>query len=54
MSQPAFSALAPLPFDLVYDDGEPLESGWHVAEQGRSDFYGSWRGTGWWARRTGR
>jgi Uma2 family endonuclease len=53
MSQPAFSALAPLPFDLVYDDGEPLESGWHVyqsrllldlipqamAEQGRSDFY---------------
>jgi Uma2 family endonuclease len=53
MSQPAFSALAPLPFDLVYDDGEPLDSGWHVlqfrllvdlipqamAEQGRSDFY---------------
>lgn len=53
MSQPAFSALAPLPFDLVYDDGEPLESGWHffqihllvelisqaMMEQGRSDFY---------------
>lgn len=53
MSQPAFSALAPLPFDIVYDDGEPLESGWHyhqshllvhlisqaMAEQGRSDFY---------------
>jgi Uma2 family endonuclease len=53
MSQPAFSALAPLPFDLVYDDGEPLDSGWHVfqfrlllelisqamAEQGRSEFY---------------
>lgn len=53
MSQPAFSALAPLPFDLVYSDGEPSESGWHVyqfhllldlisqamAEQGRSDFY---------------
>lgn len=53
MSQPAFSALAPLPFDLVYDDGEPLDSGWHVyqlrllldlipqamTEQGRSDFY---------------
>ena len=50
MSPPA---LAPLPFDLVYDDGEPLDSGWHVfqfcllldlipqamAEQGRSDFY---------------
>lgn len=54
MSQPAFAALAPLPFELVYDDGVPLESEWHVeqlpllrtvirkalAEQGRSDdFY---------------
>ena len=53
MSQPAYSALAPLPFDLVYDDGEPLESGWHVfqfhllldlipramTEQGRKDTY---------------
>jgi len=54
MSQPAVSALAPLPFDLVYDDGEPLETEWHtwqfpllrglirqlmVEEQGRRDFY---------------
>ncbi|HVR97248.1 MAG TPA: Uma2 family endonuclease [Thermoanaerobaculia bacterium] len=52
MSQPAV-ALAPLPFELVLDDGEPLESEWHVlqilllwalirqamAEQGRTDFY---------------
>ncbi len=30
MSQPAGSALAPLPFELVYSDGEPLESNWHV------------------------
>lgn len=51
MSQPA--ALAPLPFELVYDDGEPLETEWHtfelpllrevigqaMAEQGRTDFY---------------
>lgn len=50
MSPPA---PAPLPFDLVYDDGEPLDSGWHVLqfcllldlipqammEQGRRDFY---------------
>jgi Uma2 family endonuclease len=53
MSQPAVSALAPLPFDLVYDDGEPLETYWHVqqihlllhlirramAEQERTDFF---------------
>ncbi|HVS00133.1 MAG TPA: Uma2 family endonuclease, partial [Thermoanaerobaculia bacterium] len=52
MSQPAV-ALAPLPFELVLDDGEPLESEWHIlqifllwellrqamAEQGRADFY---------------
>jgi Uma2 family endonuclease len=52
MSQPAV-ALAPLPFELVLSDGEPLESEWHVlqlhllwdlirqtmAEQGRTDFY---------------
>ncbi|HSN85255.1 MAG TPA: Uma2 family endonuclease, partial [Thermoanaerobaculia bacterium] len=52
MSQPA-TALAPLPFELVYDDGEPLETEWHtleypllmevirqaMAEQGRTDFY---------------
>jgi Uma2 family endonuclease len=55
MSQPAVSALAPLPFELVYDDGEPLETHWHVeqthllphlirhamAEQGRTDFFAS-------------
>jgi Uma2 family endonuclease len=53
MSQPAVSALAPLPFDLVYDDGEPLETEWHtwaypllrglirqhMEEIGRADFY---------------
>jgi len=53
MGQPAVSALAPLPFELVYDDGEPLETEWHVlehtllrklirqtmAEQSRADFY---------------
>ena len=53
MSQPAASVLAPLPFELVYDDGEPLETEWHtlaypflrslirqaMAEQGRTDFY---------------
>jgi Uma2 family endonuclease len=53
MSQPAYSALAPLPFELVYDDGEPLESDWHVQQlgllregilrameaQGRTDFH---------------
>src|SRR5947209_15978534 len=52
MSQPAV-ALAPLPFELVYSDGEPLETKWHtleypllreligqvMAEQGRTDFY---------------
>lgn len=53
MSQPAVRALAPLPFELVFDDGEPLETGWHVrqihlmmdlldramVEQGRTDFF---------------
>ncbi|HEX9943456.1 MAG TPA: Uma2 family endonuclease [Thermoanaerobaculia bacterium] len=53
MSQPAVAALAPLPFDLVYSDGEPLETKWHflqialflevirlaMAERGRSDFF---------------
>lgn len=53
MSQPAFAALAPLPFELVLDDGEPLESDWHtvefpllrelilqaMAEQGRTDCF---------------
>jgi Uma2 family endonuclease len=53
MSQPAVAALAPLPFELVYDDGQPLESDWHsiqlpllqellyqaMAEQGRADFF---------------
>jgi Uma2 family endonuclease len=50
MSQPA---LSDLPFELVYSDGEPLETGWHIlqipllmelirqvmAERGRSDFF---------------
>jgi Uma2 family endonuclease len=53
MSQQAAAALAPLPFELVYDDGEPLETEWHtlefpllrwlirqaMAERGRADFY---------------
>ncbi len=53
MSQPAVSALPPLPFELVYSDGEPLETGWHalqlpllwelihlaMVEQKRSDYY---------------
>ncbi len=53
MSQPAVAALAPLPFELVLDDGEPLETEWHtlefpflrelirqtMAEHGRTDFY---------------
>lgn len=53
MSQPAASAFAPLPFELVYDDGEPLETHWHaqqlpllyeqiyqvMVEQGRTDFH---------------
>ena len=52
MSQPA-AALAPLPFELVYSDGEPLETNWHclemnlfievirqaMAERGRTDFF---------------
>jgi Uma2 family endonuclease len=52
MSQPV-RALAPLPFELVYDDGEPLDSPWHrdqmilaldlipqaMGEQGRTAFY---------------
>jgi len=50
MSQPAVSEL---PFELVYSDGEPLETDWHasqipllkevirqtMAERGRSDFF---------------
>jgi Uma2 family endonuclease len=53
MSQSAATAFAPLPFELVYSDGEPLESDWHtlelplmrhlirqaMAEQGRTDFF---------------
>jgi Uma2 family endonuclease len=53
MSQPAVAALAPLPFELVYSDGEPLETHWHVnqislfmelveqamTERGRSDYF---------------
>ncbi len=53
MSQPAASALKPLPFELVTSDGEPLESNWHViqmnllidliyqvmSERGRTDFF---------------
>ena len=53
MSQPAVSALAPLPFELVTSDGEPLETYQHVlqmyllrdlirrvmAERGRTDFF---------------
>jgi len=53
MRQPAAAALAPLPFELVLDDGEPLETEWHtlefpllrelirqaMTEAGRTDFY---------------
>jgi Uma2 family endonuclease len=53
MSQPAATALAPLPFELVYDDGEPVENFQHYAqmcllppliaqfmvEQGRNDYF---------------
>jgi Uma2 family endonuclease len=53
MSQPAVSALAPLPFELVTDDGVPVERNFHVdqmsllthlirramKEQGRTDFF---------------
>jgi Uma2 family endonuclease len=53
MSQPAVAALAPLPFELVYEDGKPLETNWHVlqiqlathlirramAERGRRDYF---------------
>ncbi|MEA2563842.1 MAG: hypothetical protein QOH06_5346 [Acidobacteriota bacterium] len=53
MSQPAVRALSPLPFELVYEDGEPLETHWHaqqipltthlirraMLEQGRTDFF---------------
>lgn len=53
MSQPAASAFAPPPFELVHDDGEPLETHWHaqqlpllyeqiyqvMVEQGRTDFH---------------
>jgi len=53
MSQPTAAAITPLPFELVCDDGEPLETEWHtyelpllrglirraMAEQARTDFY---------------
>lgn len=53
MSQPAFAAQEPLPFELVFSDGKPLETDWHglqqdllrmlirrlMAEQGRTDYY---------------
>jgi Uma2 family endonuclease len=53
MSHTAVAALAPLPFELVLSDGEPLETEWHtleypllreligqaMREQGRTDFY---------------
>lgn len=53
MSQPAVAALAPLPFELVYEDGEPLDTNWHriqmslftqltrqaMAERGQTDFF---------------
>lgn len=53
MSRPAAAAPGPLPFELVLDDGEPLETEWHtlefpllrevicqtMAERGRTDFY---------------
>jgi Uma2 family endonuclease len=53
MSQPAISASAPLPFDLIYSDGEPLDNEWYteqipllkevirqaMAERGQSDFF---------------
>ena len=53
MSKSAAAALAPLPFELVTSDGEPLESEWHtwqypllreligqvMAEQGRRDYF---------------
>jgi Uma2 family endonuclease len=52
MSEPAI-ALTPLPFELVLEDGEPLDNEWHtyelpflrrvirqaMVEQGRTDFY---------------
>lgn len=52
MSQPALPS-TPLPFDIIFDDGNPLETAWHslelpllrdvvrqaMAEQGRADFY---------------
>jgi Uma2 family endonuclease len=53
MSQPAVAALAPLPFELVYSDGEPLDSNWEriqinrlidaihqaMEERGRTDYF---------------
>jgi Uma2 family endonuclease len=53
MTQPVVSALAPLDFELVYSDGEPLDSNWEriqidllievihqaMAERGRTDFF---------------
>ncbi|HYU33347.1 MAG TPA: Uma2 family endonuclease [Thermoanaerobaculia bacterium] len=55
MSQPAAQALDDLSFDLVYSDGEPLDSNWEriqmnllidvirqaMAERGRTDFFTS-------------
>ncbi len=55
MSQSAAASLARLPFELVYEDGEPMEDHWHVvgkdllidqvrqvmAERGRSDYFTS-------------
>ena len=53
MSRPAVAAITPLPFELVFDDGEPLENNWHriqmetlihgiertMEECGRSDYF---------------
>jgi Uma2 family endonuclease len=53
MSQSAITILAPLPFELVYDDGEPFAADWHshqlpllahllrqtMLEHGRTDFW---------------
>jgi Uma2 family endonuclease len=53
MNHPTTLPLTPPPFELVYDDGEPLETEWHtyqlpllrglirkvMAEHGRTDFY---------------
>jgi Uma2 family endonuclease len=53
MSQPTVSALSALPFELVYEDGDRLDTNWHriqmslfinltrraMAENGRTDFF---------------